>query len=302
MTTAFERKPLEVYVEVRTAGGQLLSIRCDEGDVARMKELFAKAVNVRVEEPTAKRTMIPQGGHGSLTRFDVVQHHYAGGGNTACGGYVEILEIKNPPDGRCGFVMHHFDSSRGHQFFEFRTLKEVLARHDSGFWLSDVEAAYQIPGCTRHVICGPFQPWFYAVGDQHIMGDTVFPDHLVEEDAVFRVGRKFVLTDLDGQKTIKTCLGCSHIFSPYKDGWGSTDTVKYLLIRWSDGSVWNEYSPRPWIDALPVSLDEIDPGVAAALEQQLGRFDELLTGTRFTIALPGQRELNCSVRKARPKQ
>jgi len=144
---------------------------------------------------------------------------------------------------------------------------------------------------VRHVICGPFQPWFYAVGDQHIMGDTVF-----------RVGRKFLLTDFYGQKTIKTCLGCSHIFSPYKDDWRNTDAEKYLLIYWSDGSVWNEYSPRPWIDALPVSLDEIDPGVAAALEQQLGRFDELLTGTRFTIALPGQRELNCSVRKARPKQ
>lgn len=119
--------------------------------------------------------LIPKGGYGLETIFDIVQHKYAGGGHPGAGGYIEVLEIKNPPGGRHGIIIHEENSDRGHMFSEWQTLEGALSAFDK-YW-GDAGLAYlflpKLPLFIRRVICGNRTPWFYAKSEESIVGDLV---------------------------------------------------------------------------------------------------------------------------------
>ncbi|MEK7126125.1 MAG: hypothetical protein AAB835_01370, partial [Patescibacteria group bacterium] len=106
-------------------------------------------------------------------------------------------------------------------------------------------------------------------------GDYAFPDGL-QDDAVFRFGRQFVVTDYESIPVVKTCMGTRFVKRkdlsyPYTEG-------QYRLVYWSDGSMWNENSYR---SAVPRALEQGEVWIVDAIRQ----FNTLLAGksTEFSI-------------------
>lgn len=108
---------------------------------------------------------VNHGGYGTETRFDITQHKYAGGGNSSCGGYIEVLEIKEPPDGRHGIIIHEWNTTMGHSFSEWKTLQDAIDAFNS-FWGWNPRTIKvglsKLHGFIRYVECGNRKPWFYA--------------------------------------------------------------------------------------------------------------------------------------------
>jgi len=117
---------------------------------------------------------VPKGGYGIDSIYNIVQHKYAGGGNTACGGYIEVLEIKDPPNNRCGIIIHEYLAHIGHTFTEWQSLEYALSAYDKSWtWKDTCNSSPSLPGFVRYVFCGQQMPWFYA--DDDIVGDYVPP-------------------------------------------------------------------------------------------------------------------------------
>jgi hypothetical protein len=271
------------FVEVHTATGQLLEIECASGDEEKIKDLFGQVVCIEVKEAATKEVLIGNGEGSFYTRYNVTQLDHARDER----GYLEVLKIKNSPDGRCGNVVHKFSYGAGHEVFEFESIEAAREAFKCTF------GQIHRSGLIRHFQCGWLQPWFYAVGDQFVVGDVVFPNVFSEEDSVFRVGRKFVVADCNGDKTIKICLG-SRLVDVDRGPFGGKK--KYLCVQWFDGSQWYEYSASQ--DEWPQPLDEVVPSVAAALNINLGIFLEFLDRDRqstFTLSLSAEQELLCVI-------
>ncbi|MEK7160392.1 MAG: hypothetical protein AAB724_00030, partial [Patescibacteria group bacterium] len=133
---------------------------------------------------------------------------------------------------------------------EWETLENALEAFKR-YWSSrETETGFaKIPGFKRRILCSALTPWFYAIGDEELIGDYAFPEGL-QDDPVFRFGQQFVTFDHDRIPIIKTCMGTRFLQGkehdyPYKE-------YRYRLVYWDDGSVWKdgfnsdtEYSPRP---------------------------------------------------------
>jgi hypothetical protein len=101
------------------------------------------------------------------TRFDIIQYGYA---VSRCL-YIECLEINNPPDGRCGFIIHYEDLINGSKFIEWETLEDALNAFKQFLPIEDMEQRFsQLKGFKRRVVCGSLSPWFYA-GEKQIIED-----------------------------------------------------------------------------------------------------------------------------------
>lgn len=216
------------YVECTTGYGQTVEIRCRSGNTEQVEE-FMKTIH-SVHIPETSNITIGHGGYGKYTRFIVKQHKYAGGGYGGCGGFIEVLEIKNPQQGRCGIVINKYSNGRS-IFYEFESLNEAVKAWNKSFSFS--EELRNEKGFIRQVNCGLLEPWFYAAGNQAINGDFTFPDHLNHNHPVYRTGRKVKLMDCEEREEIKIC-------------WGTT-TRKYdkgekesLIIQFDDGTTWDE--------------------------------------------------------------
>jgi hypothetical protein len=270
LTTKNAKQRFDIYThsEGKTGLGQLVEFTCHPDDVNKVKESLQIIRTVGI--PTSGRTSVGHGGYGRYSRFDIAQHKYAGGGN----GYIEVLEIKNPPDNRCGLVIHEWNSYDGSIFNEFKSLEEAEAAFDRLWGSQTAERMPTEKGFIRRVVCGGLSPWFYAVGDQHLMGDFVFPD-IIGEDPVFRFGRRFIVRDRDGLPTVKTCMGLV-LVEKETSSYGH-EKKKYRLVHWDDGTTWDEYMAV----TQPEPLDAKDLWIQDAIDQ----FRKLLTGKTdsFTI-------------------
>lgn len=261
------------YGEGRTGLGQLVEFTCPSGNVEQVSEFLR--VNIRtIDIPTTGRVNIAHGGYGQYTRYDVVQHDYAGGGPGDSGGwgYIEVLEIKNPPDCRWGIVINERASHKGGVFTEWETLENARAAFNN-FWGSGYteEKLSNLPGFKRRVVCGELTPWFYAIGDQQLNGDYAFPEGL-QDDAVYRFGRQFVVFDNNGAPSVKTCMGTRFVEHE------RNHEQPHRLVYWSDGSLWNENNSH---GDLPRPIEEGEMWIAEAVQQ----FRQLLAGksTEFAI-------------------
>lgn len=268
------------YGEGRTGIGQIVEFTCPL-DVAEKVGEFLRT-NIRtISIPTTGLVNVAHGGYGQHTRYEVVQHDYAGGGPGEGGGwgYIEVLEIKNPPDGRWGIVINERTSHKGGAFTEWETIENALAAFIK-FWDSPrtEEEFPKLSGFKRRVACGELTPWFYAIGDEQLIGDYAFPEGL-QDDAIYRFGRQFVVFDYDGVPAVKTCMGTRFI-KRKRDSYGyhPCDEQQYRLVYWDDGSVWNESNDRGG-PPRPVEKDEM--WIAEAVQQ----FKLLLAGKNeeFTI-------------------
>ncbi len=226
-------------VELNTGGGQFLSVTCRPEDADKIKDFF-KSVK-RVEIPDAKTVTLGHGAYGAYSRYQIVQHKYVGAGYPGNGGFIEVLEIKNPPENRCGTIINVLGNN-GYFFYEFRSLESAIKAYD-GEKISFFDGA--VPkdptgiGLIRKVVCGWFDPWFYAVANQALFGDFVFPNTIGIDHPIFRFGKKFVVADYAGHKEIKTCIAVSEEEEErYSDG----KKQKYLIVWWNDGTYWSESS------------------------------------------------------------
>jgi len=258
------------FGEGRTGIGQLVKFACRPEDVEKVKEFLESTVR-DIDIPTTGRVQVPHGGYGRYTRFDVVQHKYAGGG----GGFIEALKIKNPPDNRCGFVIHEYSGYSGSVFWEFKDIKKAVAAWGKHWGGGRNKQMSGEKGFIRRVDCGGLEPWFYAVADQHLLGDFAFPE-VITEDPEFRMLRKYVVRDSEGLPAIKTCLGM--MISEHKSSHYDKEPSQYKVVYWDDGTVWDEYRS---FGERPQPLMEKELWIQEAMD----KFRKLLGGkiTQFTI-------------------
>ena len=249
------------YREMRTGIGQLIEVTCRPDEADEAQKFFSSHIRT-VNVPSTKKITIPHGGLGRLSRFDVKQHKYAGGR----GGYIEVLEIENVPDGRCGVVVHEYSSAIGSVFYEFSSLEKAKKA-----WNRRLEEGKDIKGAdglVRAVNCVGLEPWFYAMADQTLKGDFVFPD-VVEEDPVYRLGRKFIIHEESKLPQIKTCMG---IANREAQTCYPRNTKKYKVIFWDDGTVIDEWYSHFRGEIIP--FDEAETWIKEAI----AKFHDILTG------------------------
>lgn len=260
------------YAEGKTALGQLVTFTTHSDDVQKVKEVLEIVRNVDL--PITGRVNITHGGYGRYSRFEITQHQYGGGGP----GYIEVLEINNPPDGRCGIVIHHYTNHDGSDFFEFDSVENANQAWEVCWASNDrFKKIQKQKGFLRAVCCGGWTPWFYAVGNQLVEGDVVFME-IDREDSEFRFGQKYVVWSEDGLPAIKKCMGthrankdskcsvCSHIGG-------------IVVVFWHDGTWWR--SDESWQHPKPRLIEEDQLWIWEAVNN----FRELLSGkTReFTV-------------------
>ncbi|OGM92617.1 hypothetical protein A2372_04210 [Candidatus Wolfebacteria bacterium RIFOXYB1_FULL_54_12] len=259
--------------EGHTGIGQPIKFTCPIGGSAQVAEFVRTHVRT-IEESATKRVLIGHGIYGSYSRYDIVQHRYHGVGNHGNGGaYLEVLEIRSSPEGHWGVVTHRYTEKEGSVFIEWETLGAALSAFaEVGYGTAEKHEAH--PGFKRWVLCGKLTPWFYAIGNEELVGDFAFPRGM-QDDPVYRLGKKFVVFDKEEPPHIKTCMGARFFskqrsINPRSCG-GDDKPYCYRHVYWDDGSVWCEgvsmcKPPRP--------LEEGELWIAEAMD----RFRELLAG------------------------
>lgn len=287
-------------IECQTNYGQIVRIRCDSDKVEEVKNFFKSSIK-HVSPTITKKTVIEKGALETYSRFDIVQHKYG----ASMVSYRELLEIKDPVDEKCGFVIYNHDSQspRLDYFVEFKTLKQAKKAFDKYPTRYDYdnpfeEALQKLSGFIRKVECGYLQPWFYAVGNEQIIGDYVIPEHL-SDDPVYRIGRKFlVYSRISGTPSIKTCLGC-------KLAREEDDKRYYRLVYFCDGTVWDETGNTAWYSPkkdcpppTPIHDEEL------WIEEATQSFREALAGKKqsFSINFTDGTVFNGKVSKGRVKK
>lgn len=278
------------FGEARTGIGQLVHFSLPSKNRERSARIIRAVLRRLVRHidiyATKPVTNMTHGGYGRYTRYNMTQRDYAGGG----GGYIEVLEILNPPEERSPYVIYDYRANGGSSFSEWDTL-EAARQAWSHYWRNTqgVKLEKQ-PGFKRLVQCGPLTPWFYAVGEQSLVGDYAFPEGL-QDDPVFVIGKRFVVTDYQGQVSIKTCMGCrflDYMEDRYSGMW-SRDKKRVIkrVVYWDDGSTWSDL-PGNKSEREPRLLRDDELWVTEAWEQ----FQAMLSGevTEFSIPFIGGRK------------
>jgi hypothetical protein len=268
------------YGKTRTRDGQHLKFSCPCKKVDEVRAFFQDNV-CSVEIPVTHRTNVTHGGYGAYSRYEITQHKYAGGNNEGGGGFIEVLEIENPPEGRCGAVLHencvnsYQPFALTHYFCEWKTVKDAKNAYNKNWSLKDGPNKFKgLKGFIRRVDCGLLRPWFYAIGNEELIGDYAFPEGL-QDDPVFRFGRQFVVFDSEDMPEIKICMGTRFIFQGKDPHTGEEKTFR--LVYWNDGSVWDERENRN----IPRPAEEGELWIAEAIQQ----FKQILAGNNTTLTI-----------------
>jgi hypothetical protein len=262
--------------EARTLRGELVQFTCHPDIKDKIMAAITKLRSIKVA--ITHQVEVPHGGYVRYSRYDLKQHRYVGYEYGL--GYVELLEICNAPDNRCPYVIWRYMSDKvSSVFYEFETLEAAIkAWNNLGPTALFEKQRSNSDGFIRHVPCSGLDPWFYAVGDQTLYKDFVFPDGL-EEDQIFRILKKYVVNEV-GFPTIKTCLGMitidHELRNRYEQRTGKTE--KQRIVYWDDGTCWDERYQRH-TPPRPLQAEEL--WIDAAMHQ----FRDLLSGktTEFTI-------------------
>lgn len=275
------------FGEGETREGQVVHFTApiDEFELAR--DALQHFRDIRL--PSSSLVYVEHGGYGRYSRYELEQIDYGGGP----GGYYEILNIKNAPEGRHPVVSHGYMSSGEwfSQFFaEWDSVEDAKAHWDKAgrgriITMRTFEEAEdkKVKGLVRVVNTGYLSPWFYATGDASLVGDYVFPEHLAQ-DPTFTFGRQFLVPEQSDKSDatlhkLKTCMGCVVEERKDRSGYGyyrseeREGVKKYRAVQWHDGSV-TEVFPSTSPDKLPIPLAEEDTWVSDAQR----KFNEMLAG------------------------
>lgn len=262
---------MRTWIDVTDANGKVYSLWCESGEEEVVKKAFKNisGLQERVTQPveggSSWKNLVP-------SRYSVKEHEYSGSGHPGAGGYIQILEVEDAPDNRQPIVTFwHKESgleiSSG--FTEWESIEYAKSAFKMHFpWRIDFKKVKKMPGFVRNVESNYLIPWFYAVGKQIIIGDYVFPENL-QNDPVYKIGRKFVLTEYNGKTSIKTCLGC--FFSRDK-----------REVIWEDGTTWSDWR----YSGNPVPLEETPfksnlSSIVRCLNESKESFDIFLSDGRI---------------------
>lgn len=280
-----ERDPfmLNIYGETRTHIGQFIEFTCPEVFRDEVEEFIKTKVRT-IDIPTTHKVAVEHGGKGRYSRYNIEQYQYAGGGPDDYGNwaYIEILKVHDAPNNRQGCIIHENNSRVGAQFTEWETLEDATNAFNKYSNGNTTEEFPKQKGFIRLVKCGYLTPWFYAIGDQELIGDYAFPEGM-QDDPVYTFGRKFIVYNKADVPQIKTCMGT--MLMTRCDDREPAHSRRYRIIHFDDGSVWDEeeyyrsiirYHQDP---PRPVDQDEL--WVVEAIQE----FHRLLAGTKesFTI-------------------
>ena len=258
-------------IEAKTGERGIVSLSCRPDEADEVKGFFrSKVCNVMSPET---RKVKGEGGFHQYTRYDIHQHCYAGGR-----GYIEVLEIKNPPEGRCGFIINEYKPYDRSFFTEWNKIEDAVTAYDSLWGSCGNDKTFpKIDGFKRLVYCNELTPWFYAVGEEEIIGDYAFPQGL-QDDPVYRIGKKFIVYDtVDKFSKIKTCMGARVFLS--KDAQNPHRVSHHRFVYWDDGSMYDgrycyeKHPPRP--------VNENEEWITEAI----GDFYRLLSGEKTSFSV-----------------
>ncbi|MEM9336583.1 MAG: hypothetical protein AAGA35_01885 [Patescibacteria group bacterium] len=280
------------YENVVTNRGAPFVIEVKSGKAGLVAKLFARYI-VDVNITPAYRTNVEHGCFGQYTRYDIVKHEYA----ASMVSYVELIEIRDAPEGRNPIVIHYHGSDEGDFFMEWEDLESAQTAFKSrlGFQIYNLGSH---PGHVRTIRLGALQPWFYAVGDQELVGDYAVPLG-VQDDPEFRLGEQYVVFE-DGLPRAAVCLGTRFIAKHYQEHRSSwsfrrDETVEtFRLVHFSDGYIWDERkasekTPRP-MKAEEAWIAEVVAQFRACLAGERTDVNIQFTdGTAFTGCVKGSR-------------
>lgn len=231
-------------VRARNGGVATLSIRSEHAE--EIATLIAEHV-VSIRLP-ANEGRVAKGGYVQFSRYHIEQHQYAGGGHSGNGGYIEVLEIHDAPEGRHPFIIYASEEQPLNPprslFVEFHTLEETIAAYERlcGKNREDItKIAPTLLGFRRLVQCGYLTPWFYAVGNQEILGDfAIIPGW--GNDPMYRIGAWYLVTTEREGTRVKVCMGARVTSNPLSNNRGA-DVRRYVL--WHDGTHWEGHGMPP---------------------------------------------------------
>jgi hypothetical protein len=277
--------------EATTAGGQVVKFSCGHGDIDSIKKMLELTVRSIFPTLTKEVDSVTHGGPSSYTRYKIKQYGYGGGNEDGCGGYFEVLDISEPPDQRCGFVVHCYEYGAfgiGRGFYEFESLEQAKKGEKEctdHFWYhrgrwsekKDIKAA----GFIRYVDCGYLTPWFYAVGNEPLWQDFVFPQYLAFHP-IYRPDGFFVVRNDSDNLEVKRCIGAVKVMSEKSSSGNYTSSAKKVemtIVYWHDGTWWDErkdggYPPQP--------LSSEEMWIKAATE----KFFQMLNGHKMGFEIP----------------
>ncbi len=117
------------------------------------------------------RTVSMHGGYVMETRFIMTQHMYAGSDHAPFVGFVELLEIANPPPGQHPLVIfeHWNGQARFYEFTDLSAAEQCFGR----IFVRLGSSLSKADGLIRIVDCGAHRPWFYAGDEDAVDGDFV---------------------------------------------------------------------------------------------------------------------------------
>lgn len=268
--------------ECRTAIGQVIEFTCRPDEVSQIREFIEKSI--RTISTPVTGNFVKHGSYRTYTRYKIIQHKYAGGGPGDEGGwgYIEVLEMSEAPDGRCGIVINECTSLSGSIFTEWETLEHAITAFEKSWNARNrSEVLQESEGFKRRVICGELTPWFYAIGDEKLIGDYAFPEGL-QDDPTYRFGRKFVVYDQGGIPSVKTCMGTR--LHEHKQNDYPNNKYQYRIVYWDDGSMWDESGRHSWwsIDYdKPRPIEEGEIWITEAIKQ----FKQLLAGKSTDLTI-----------------
>lgn len=219
-------------IEIKTVSGQLVRVTCRYDEREMVKQWLRDNIK-EVEIPgTQEISEVGHGGYGFFSRYDIKQHRYVGGGFPGCGGYIEVLHVQNPPEKRHGVIIH-VNKNGISTFYEIEDLLKAFDLFNENMGKLFDGIVPENSGVIRKVVCGWFQPWFCAIGNQSLCGDYVFPDNIGINDPIFAYLRKFIVKNYNGTKEVKTCIAFTKMQG--KSDYSDQKTTQFTAW-WTDGT------------------------------------------------------------------
>ena len=269
-------------MEARTADGKVFHYRIPHETTDEEKKKIAEAFEKvsRVSVPVSRKSCLTHGAYGMYSRYDIRQYDYGGGDEDGCGGFIEVLHIKDAPEGRAKFVVHEYGyPNLGEVWSEWKSLEDARKARKKG-GLHHGESDKKFPGFIRYVSGGILTPWFCAVGDEELLGDFAVGNG-IEDDSVFRLGSRWVVEE-GGVPEIKICMGCRFIDEMECDSYSGHETRRRRrIVYWDNGSFSEEMEdPKPGNYPRPLRDDEL------WIEEASRQFREILCGRQTSFRIP----------------
>lgn len=174
-----------------------------------------------------------------INRHKLIRTEWAGGGE-----WMEVLEVKNPPEGKKNTVVHICrlaDGAKHSTFFEFTLPVYANNAFDQSYRERPKKREEMIEnsiGFIRKADCGPIRPWFYATTEKIVFNDFAVPVEVHKEypnitaagRPLFAKGRRVIV--IEGRfKEAKRCIGVLWVKKNVSEF--SPDVV---TVFWEDGT------------------------------------------------------------------